>query len=142
MDISYINLSVFLVIVWITYALSSWSLERSGSNEPIVENTWLNYLSGRSTTTKELVKDAYQKVIYHPGSSFAPKNLTSVQYSKNSGVFRIYSMCGLQYILPCSVLEEVRKLPSSVLDPDTANEDVIIFYSYYFAYKHHHCYSK
>ncbi|CAD6444006.1 72b9beee-0ecf-4a71-9a89-9a73d14acd34 [Sclerotinia trifoliorum] len=110
----FLSLSSSLIIVCITWALSSQlisylRLQRcKNSDVPLIGNSWWEILTCRGLSGKELLVDAYRK------------------YSKNGKAFRMNGALGPQWALPTSVFAQAGKMGTTDLDPYEANEDFLL----------------
>lgn len=102
--------SVVFIGTWIFYNYASSIFEEKVQGKPpMVENSWLDFLTGKSANVQTLIKRGYE------------------QYSKKGLPFRYNAGVGdKNWVMPPSHFASVRKSLDSVIDSTPANENDVV----------------
>lgn len=106
--------SVIFIGTWIFYNYTTTLFEERVQNKPpLVQNSWIDFLTGKSANIQTLVKRGYE------------------QYSKKGLPFRYDEGFGNKHwVMPPSHFASVRKSLDSVIHSSPANEDNLVLHPF------------
>lgn len=111
---SFLINALILILSWILYHhLTTLFEERIQGKPPLVANSWLEFLTGKSAPVQDLIKRGYE------------------QYSKKGLAFRYYEGFDTPlYVMPPSHFASVRRSPDSVCHSIPANEANLVLHPF------------
>lgn len=111
---SFLINALVLIVTWVIYnAFTTIFEEKIQGKPPLVANSWVEFLTGRSANIQELIKRGYE------------------QYSKKGLAFRYYEGFDTPlYVMPPSHFASVRRSLDSVVHSSPANEANLVLHPF------------
>ncbi|PQE33517.1 ent-kaurene oxidase protein [Rutstroemia sp. NJR-2017a WRK4] len=144
-NISVSSSAVLLVGFFLLRYVVEYVQQRWNSDAPVVENSWLDTLTWRGKSGKQLLEEAgRERGRWVVGEERRGEERRGEEkegrgalrerekkyradecYSKKGKAFRTMGPCGPQWTLPTVAFDQVSKMGASVLDPSEANEEML-----------------